>query len=271
MSRAIPKVDAPPRIFFRRYVANLTVPPGSDSRLLPLTHGTSAFLLRDILAEGVIKLPDRPCGTLKEKLIFTFYGRPSYMRSQDGAALTRPSCAPTYILLKPTALANAIAAHPLDTGAFKEELYKGYIDRELKATDFGFDPTPEGILKIIFNFFGGNPSYMDFQPRKPNIEPGEHEALAYLDVINSRDAARVDVRDSSIEVALKNNIEVTSDNIQCVVLPDVLLDSPHYGALIRPRGIDVRAYRYTPPLDGIAHASRILDCVVNYYHDKGLL
>lgn len=265
------RVAAPPRLYFRRYVAGLQMPPDSDARLLPLTHGTSAIFLRDILAEGRLRLPQQPCETLKHRLIFTFYGRPSYIRSEATSALTRPTGAPTYILLKPAALAQAAMAHPLDTGAFKQDLYKGHIDLAFQATDFGFEPSEESILKVVFHFFGGNASYMEFRPRQPNIEAGEHEALAYLDVINSRDSARVDVRDSSIEIALRNEIEITADTVQCMILPDVLMDSSHYGPLIKNKGIDVRAYRFTPPIDGAGHAGRILDCVVTYYREKGLL
>ncbi len=265
------KVAAAPRLYFRRYVAGLQVPPGSDARLLPLTHGTSAIFLRDILAEGRLRLPQQPCETLKDRLIFTFYGRPSYVRSETTSALTRPTGAPTYILLKPSALAAATMAHPLDTGAFKQDLYKGHIDRAFQATDFGFEADDESLLKVVFHFFGSNASYMEFTPRKPNIEAGELEALAYLDVINSRDSAKVDVRDSSIEIALGKEIEITSATVQCVILPDVLMDSPHYGALLAEHGIDVRAYRFTPPIDSAGHATRILDCVVTYYREKGLL
>jgi hypothetical protein len=265
------KVAAPPRLYFRRYVAGLQMPPGSDTRLLPLTHGTSAVFLRDILAEGRLRLPQQPCETLKERLIFTFYGRPSYVRSETTSAMTRPTGAPIYILLKPSALAQAAMAHPLDTGAFKQDLYDGHIDRAFQAADFGFEPSEEMLLKVVFHFFGSNTSYMEFKPRQPNIEAGEHEALAYLDVINSRDAARIDVRDSSIEIGLRDEIEITPATVQCVILPDVLMDSPHYGPLIKGKGIDVRAYRFTPPIDSAGHAGRILDCVVTYYREKGLL
>lgn len=265
------KVAAPPRQYFRSYIAGLQMPPGADQRLLPLTHGTPALFLRDILAEGSLRLPVQPCETLKSRVIFTFYGRPSYVRSDTNAALTRPTGAPTYILLKPSALAQAAMAHPLDTGAFKADFYKGHIDGAFQATDFGFDPTEEALLKVVLHFFGSNANYMEFRSRQPNIEAGEHEALAYLDVINSRDSARVDVRDSSIEIALHNEIAITPDTVQCVILPDVLMDSAHYGPLLKSKGIDVRAYRFTPPIDSAGHATRILDCVVTYYREKGLL
>lgn len=265
------KIATVPRLFFSRYVASVKMPPGFDSRFLPLAHGTSAIKLRDILAEGFIRMPTQACDTLKQRLVFSFYGRPSYIRSETGTALTRSTAAPTYLLLKEAVLSHAAMAHPLDTGAFKEELYKGYIDRELQPKDFGFEPTRDGILKVIFEFFGGNTGYMEFKPRQANIEPGEHEALAYFDVINSRDDSRVDARDSSIEVTLDTDIEINADNVQCVIIPNVLMDSAHYGKLIRDKGIDVRAYSYTPPLDGQSHAGRILDCVLTYYREKGML
>ena len=42
-------------------------------------------------------------------------------------------------------------------------------------------------------------------------------------------------------------------------------------SLLADKGIDVRAYKFTPPIDSAGHATRILDCVVTYYREKGLL
>jgi hypothetical protein len=48
---AVAMPPRPSRLYFRKFVAGLKLSPDADQRLLPLTHGTSALVLRDILAE----------------------------------------------------------------------------------------------------------------------------------------------------------------------------------------------------------------------------
>ena len=126
------------RPFFRRFVDRHLIAATKKLSTLPLVHGTKAILLRDILAAGEISLPQEPCTVLHDKLIFSFYGRPSYRVNPNSGALKRPAGAPTHILLKPKAFEFARVAHPLDTGAFTLSLYESHIDKALNATDFGF-------------------------------------------------------------------------------------------------------------------------------------
>src|SRR5882672_10801104 len=103
MARA-PAKAFPARKFFRRFIDLHAVTAPTDMQLLPLTHGTKAIKLRDILTAGRIELPREPCQVLKEKLIFTFYARPSYRVNPGAGGLKRPAGAPTYLLLKERAL-----------------------------------------------------------------------------------------------------------------------------------------------------------------------
>src|ERR1043166_7996454 len=170
------------RPYFRRFMDRHLVAAPSDMKILPLAHGTKAILLRDILGAGKIELPDEPCRTLGERLIFTFYGRPSYRINPNIGGLKRPASAPTYILLKPKAFESAYIAHPLDTGAFRLEVYAAPIHREINAVDFAFGASEDAIKKVVYYFFGSNDSYMVNVPRPNlNVPDGYDEAQAYYD------------------------------------------------------------------------------------------
>jgi hypothetical protein len=257
------------RTFFRKFVDTHLNSAPPTLRSLPLNHGTKAITLRDILAAGHINLPAEPCPTLRERLIFTFYGRPSYCANPRSGALRRPAGALTYILLKPKAFSCARLAHPLDTGAFKLELYQAYIDSALNAADFGFGPSVDDIRKVVYYFFGTNESYMNNIPRPSlNVPAGYDEAQAYYDVILSQ-TRKGDERNSSIEVALDQPIPIDPDWVECIILPAELADAHNYGDVVNNLGIQIRTYRLTRGLSANDHITRIFDTIFNYYRGKG--
>jgi hypothetical protein len=260
------------RTFFRQFVeAHLVAAPG-EFKTLPLAHGTKTIFIRDILAAGHLALPSEPCPTLHQKLIFSFYGRPSYRVNPDAGALKRPAGAPSYILLKPRAFEAAAMAHPLDTGAFKLELYEAQVEQALSALDFGFGPDIGDIKKVIYYFFGSNESYMSNLPRDGlNVPYGHDEAQAYYDVISNGHGSKRDERDSSIEITLSRKIPVEPDWIQCLILPDLVIDAENYGVRAQELGIDVRAYRFTSGFSSKDYTGRIFDAVIDYYRAKDIL
>ena len=265
----IPSIGRP---FFRRFVDRHLVPPPGDLTALPLTHGTKALLLRDILATGQLTLPHEPSRFLRQRLIFTFYGRPSYRVNPNAGGLKRSAGAPTYILIKPKAFAFAAATHPLDTGAFSLSLYEANIERALNPADFGFDPTLDDVKKIVFYFFGDNSSYVRNTPRLGlNVPDGNDEAQAYYDVISEHHMETLDERGSSIEVALSKPIEISVEWIECIVMPDLLVDAEDYGRILRDLQINVRTYRFTRGHRPSDYISRIFDVVLDYYREKRIL
>jgi hypothetical protein len=207
------------------------------------------------------------------KIDFLLLCPPLLPLKDGGVVLKRTSAAPTYILLKPTELKNAKFAHPLDTGAFSINLYKGLIDSDLQPQDFAFEPSPEQILKLIQYFYGSNEKYLLAEPRQLNIPHGNDEAQAYYDVLSDQTQTRRDIRDSSIEIALGTEISITTTTVQCIIMPDQLLDHDDYGKRIKElgEGIDVRTYRIDPNSTAESHNSRIFDTVVAYYREKKMI
>jgi hypothetical protein len=259
------------RQFFRKFVeAHLNEAP-ADMKSLPLNHGTKALVLRDIIAAGRIQLPLEPCRVLDERIIFTFYGRPSYRANPNSGSLRKPAGALTYILLKPKAFASATLAHPLDTGAFKLELYASYVDAALSAVDFGFGPSVEDIRKVVYYFFGSNEAYLDNVPRSNlNVPAGHDEAQAFYDIISSR-TRKGDERNSSIEVALAQTVPLLPEWVECIIMPNILADVENYGKVVSELGIDIRTYRLTLAYSASEHMTRILDAITGYYREKNLL
>jgi hypothetical protein len=260
------------RTYFRRFVDDHLVEAPADLKTLPLAHGTRTIFIRDVLAAGEIALPDKPCKTLRKKLIFSFYGRPSYRVNPASPSLKRPASAPSFMLLKPKAFEAAALAHPLDTGAFKLELYEAQVDTALNAVDFGFSPTVTDVKKIVYHFFGSNDTYMQNMPREGlNVPHGHDEAQAYYDVISSGVGGRRDERDSSIEITLDRAIPIEPEWVECLIVPDLLLDAEYYGLAAKNAGINTRSYRFMPGFSPKDYTSRIFDAVTDYYRAKKLL
>jgi hypothetical protein len=239
-------------------------------RSLPLSHGTKAITLRDILAAGRIELPRDPCQVLKDRLIFTFYARPSYRVNPNAGGLKRPAGAPTYVLLKQKAFDTAKMAYALDTGAFALNLYSGDIESDIRPLDFGFGPSVNDVKKVVYYFFGSNESYMNNLPRVDvNVPNGFDEVQAFYDVIST--SGKNDERKSSIEVCLNSAIPLDPDWVQCLIVPDLLAEAENYGIVARGLGIDVRSYRFVPGYRPADYTGRILDAVLQYYREKDLM
>jgi hypothetical protein len=175
-------------------------------------------------------------------------------------------------LIRPKAFEFAAAAHPLDTGAFGLNLYEANIEKALNPGDFGFGPGLEDVKKVIFYFFGDNSSYVRNAPRMGlNVPDGNDEAQAYYDVIAEHHSKNLDERGSSIEVALSKPIELSTEWIECIVMPDLLVDAEDYGRTLKRLGINVRTYRFTRGHRPADYVSRIFDVVLDYYREKTLL
>ncbi len=163
-------------------------------------------------------------------------------------------------------------AYPLDTGAFKLELYEAQVEKALSAIDFGFGPDLGDVQKVIYYFFGSNEAYMNNMPRDGlNVPYGHDEAQAYYDVISNGDGNKRDDRDSSVEITLSRTIPLEPEWIQCLIIPSLLADAENYGALAQRLGIDVWTYGFTPGFSPKEYTGRIFDAVLDYYRARNIL
>jgi hypothetical protein len=256
--------------FFWNFVEKLPL-PAEGTPALPLTHGTKAIRLRAIIEAGSIQLPNEPCRTLGERLIFTYYGKTSF-RVGDNRTLRRTAGAPTYFLLKPEALMPAHKVYPFDTGAFDKKMYASNVDPDLMVSNFEFRPEIGSVQKLVSFFFCTNSAYMNNEPYRRN-QPlaGNDEAEAYYDVITSMSSEQRDSRESSIEIAFNRDVSITSNVVACAIIPDVLISREHYGKKLMAKGIDVRSYTFTPGMKADEYTLRIHDTVKQYYREKGFL
>src|SRR5215472_7537403 len=88
---------------------------------LPLTHGTTLSVLEAIVsattAGSPVQLEPRLCSVFNHPLIYTFYGRPAYMKAGD-EYVNDPAYLPIFLVINGDVLGDSAMIHPFDTGRF---------------------------------------------------------------------------------------------------------------------------------------------------------
>lgn len=264
---------SPGRTFFRNFVTSMPGALSGHSQLLPITHGTKSLLLRDILLENNISPSSTNCDVLNEKLIFTFYGRPSYKPKNSATEIEFDHQALSFIILKPEIIKTAKCAYAFDTGGFKNGYYKEYLDSALNPKDFSFNVAD--ISKFITEFHGSNAMYFfntisnEFNTNeKKQKYVGNVEMLNYINLVNS--TKNSDQRSSSIEICFSENINLSKEIIELIVMPDRLLDHPDYGLIAGGLGIPLKGYRFSAHSSIDSHQSKVVDLIAEHYRNLGL-
>lgn len=192
-------------------------------RPLPLLHTCDAFAFRNIANQS--RLVTTPCGVYKnEKLIYFFYGRPSYRTTRDHEAVSNPAFMPIVIMLEKDSVKTPKRIAPFDTGAFSAKLFDKFMHPEMRCDDFLLDPEMDMPSKLISKFFGTNKKYYHSDPVNIDIPPIQFEVFSYYSMISDRSKAPYDDRKGSIEIQTDKNIELNADNVELVILPLVFMD-----------------------------------------------
>ncbi len=120
---------------------------------------------------------------------------------------------------------------PFDTGAFKAQMYPSFISM-MEIEEFDVSGDKEAAEKIIGTFFGTNRKYFTLNTRpkgdfESRFDVGilDEEIKALYKLINLKDG-QIDDRRFSIELQTDHAIELVSDNVLAVVLPEVYIESP---------------------------------------------
>ncbi len=257
----------PPR--FEKFVTKLT--STNSLPVLPLTHGTTAFGLRDIVNEGELKV--NMCDTLQRDLIFTFYGRPSYRPKDAEKSFYQNVGAPVFLILSPDLIAKSDLAHPFDSGADKLGLYKPHFGEKAKLSDFSFNPSQNSLKALIEKFYGDNKAYMSNLPKNDaGLSGDEFEAKAYhASLMDGRREGAGDERASSIEITLYENVTIRRKHVKLAVIPDVLADSGETIDKLNAIGFPIETYSFRPGLSWSDYMALIYDLVENWYKIERLL
>lgn len=218
---------------------------GKRLEILPLFHTCEGYDGKQILATG--KLEIKKCKEFKKKLLYFFYGKPSYPVSlKNKENRTDAFYCPVCFVINPEKV-DVYQVFPFDTGAFKEKIYEGFIHRNMKLDNYELDNNLDSILAYISVMFGNNEDYLNGICHQKKSKLVEIQAL--LNMLNANGSFQVDERANTVEIISKRNLKLV-DAIECLILPKNLLRVKEVAAFIEENRIKYKGYnirRLTAP------------------------
>ena len=106
-----------------------------DGGHLPLIHNTDLYCFRKIRETG--RLSPMDCDVYEgEKLLYFFYGRPSYRSNSMHDTVTVKALLPVCLVMSRSILADAARVLALDSGAFHRKMMHPPMHEKMVKDDF---------------------------------------------------------------------------------------------------------------------------------------
>ena len=243
----------------------------SDYRILPLTHKVTCFKAQELLDDKVISPIE--CDVFNgKKLIYLFYGLPSYAIAQGKGSRNDYSYYPVCFLLnfEKISFGNVF---PFDSGAFKEEYYKKYLNDEMKLYDFALQPNIDYINRFVSTFYSSNKDYYHGKTKSSFDSLDYNPVLdyhidSYIRMISRTEESSIDARAHSVEIISEDSIPL-GQSLLAIFAPRDFCDQ--FEIATKYANIDIIKYNtfnYDPPS---SYNSIIKDLVYKYVEEKELL
>ncbi len=191
-------------------------------KTLSLVHTTDLARFDTILKKGVLR-PVKTDEFYKERLLYLFYGRPSY-RVNPHIKNTRVSgFAPVCFIFKPEMPWPAKRVHALDTGAFIHERVDQFMHPDFSVSDYAVESSEKGASNIVNAFYDGPCDYYDCKPSHTlDSEDLAKQRLfrveAYNELVRHVPNDGTDERVHAIEIQTDKPIRLNG-NLLAVVIP----------------------------------------------------
>lgn len=237
---------------------------------LPFVRNTDVYGLVNALADD--KLVPQGCTVfVGEPLLYFFYGRPSYRVNANEKPTSLEHYLPVCLLFRSAAIHPIKRVFPFDTGAFKNDMYRDALHKKMELNDFGLAPDPSTPGRVISLFFGSVEAYLSARADSSSqFDPAIPEAVSYHALITQRLSNSVDNRVSGIEVQLEGELDLDG-NVEAVVLPSTLLDSPTLQAQLLAKKIAPLPYAQIERQRPSEYVTKIFEICSEYYKRVGLV
>lgn len=190
---------------------------------LPFFHTCEAIYLQSILDSG--ELQPRYCGVYGEELLYLFYGKPAY-KSADPANSRFNYMMPVIFVVNNEAVKTIKRAVAFDSGAFNHYT-DHYLHKSMKKEEFYLTPEKGTLNKMIDYFFSGNDGHFEGIAKKNlDYDPVHFQLEGYHSILNSDHKTDVDDRKATIEIQVDYSIALNNKNIEAIILPKHLAESP---------------------------------------------
>lgn len=187
---------------------------------LPVVHTAPAKCLRNFMSSKSLKPTD--CTVFNEKLLYLFYGKPSYrVKETTQKEWLMPVC----FLIKFDSLQSIKRIFPFDSGAFKANRHPGYMQTfNIENFEVSGQNDPSKIVGALFNtildYFRLLPKAKDEFVDQHSLTLVKHpEILALRDLAGDTSLIDIDDRRFCVEIQTEDEISLIKKNVQAVVLP----------------------------------------------------
>lgn len=166
-------------------------------------------------------LSPRRCEVFEQDLLYLFYGRPAFRRS-EGKQVRQTAKAPVVLLLSPDTANRGVRMFPFDSGAFSGR-YDDWVHRGMKLQDFEMQCSLEAAQRHVQAFYSNNMHYVRMAPRTPSFSYiGDFEVEALVHMLADPSVNAADDRRLAIELQLDESVSLSSPSVIGVILPDEL-------------------------------------------------
>lgn len=238
---------------------------------LPWCHSTDAYALREILEAGM--LAPQLCPVFGEELVYLFYGRPAYRRTEP-TALAIGARNPVALIFAPGVAGKGFRLFPFDSGAFRDGLYTKWMHRNMKLEAFQLPPNLQAPERHVSALFKSNEAYMTVTaPAIDPMPPGEHEVECLSNFLRDRVAQPADDRRCALELQTREAIPLTDQHLLAIVIPHAMADAPYVREfqLRTADKVEILTYR-SSPLKAAGELQGLLeDRVLEFCRERGML
>ena len=240
---------------------------------LPLVHSTDLYHFRDI--QQLSELRPSECDVYRnEKLLYFFYGRPSYRAHASKDTVTAKALLPVCLVMSQNIMGKAVRIMPFDSGAFERKMMHPPMHEAMRKEAFELAIASQAPMQMIKVFYENEYNY--YHTKANSVVTGydhfeELEVDSYFRLLHHRANTEFDDRVTAIEIQLGTAVELTGQ-IHAVILPKPFLDRPgiveqieeEWGGLAIP--YNVKEEFVPREIQG-----SIFDRLTEYFYQEGFL
>ncbi len=194
-----------------------------------------------------------------------FYGRPAY-RFKGHVSMQQSFAAPVVLVFSERVLAHACRLFPFDTGAFGGGRYKKWVINQMSLESFEYPTTDDMQNRHVTAFYGKNANYWHGEGLEIKDIPGQFEVEAVKSMIHDTPAdGDADDRRLSVELIIKDDIPMTADYVEAMLIPTALADAEFVEKFKNDLGLHVMEYRSNKNKPAIEYQA-LLEYKIEEFH-----
>lgn len=205
----------------------------STIETLTLAHTTqSIYGIENIFSK---ELDIRRCDTLKDDLLYTFYGKPEY-KSNINVNVNIDDYSKICFILNAEYFKDFNRIYPFDSGAFinKTKFKKKYFHESINIDQFQLEGNILNAKKIVKTFYSDNENYINNKSQLSKDVPSiDFVIKGYVRVIQDKTNTPLDNRKNTIEVIHDKKIPLNRDSVKQIIMPNMYLDNADLMKIIK--------------------------------------